>query len=369
MIPQFKPFIDKEEYENIKKCFDINWFTEGPLSKEFTDEICNLVGAKYGVLAPNGTLAIYLGLKALKIGPGDEVIVPNFTFIASATAIEMTGAKPVFCDIDETLHIDLQKAEKLVSKRTKAIMPVHIYGMACDMYKTKAFAAQHKIKIIEDAAQGIGVKWDSQNVGTFGDIGTFSFFADKTITTGEGGMVVTNDEKTYEELLYLRNQGRIDRGKFIHPRIGYNFRSTDIQSAIGLAQLKKLSQIVEDKSRILDSYIHKLSDRVIIIRPSKASLSNHIPFRVCILTPDNSTALLEHLSLNDIEPRTFFYPLHLQPCFETSQKRYLRFPNSRKVSFEKSIEMYRRGICLPSWVGLPENDISRICRVINEFVQ
>jgi perosamine synthetase len=367
MIPQFKPFMGDSEYMYIKKCFDSNWFTEGPLSKEFTERLCQMLDVKYGVLAPNGTLALYLGLRALGIGPGDEVIVPDFSFIASATAIEMTGATPVFCDIDETLHLDFEKAKKLVSRRTKAIMPVHIYGMACDMNQLMTFANSFGLKVIEDAAQGIGVTWGNRNVGTFGDIGTFSFFADKTITTGEGGFVVTNDEKIYEDLLYLRNQGRIDRGKFIHPRIGYNFRSTDIQSAIGLAQLEKLDAVILDKARIISTFRTNLNPDIEVLRPMDTSLSNHIPFRVCIRVPGGSENLLLHLSSKGIEPRTFFYPLHLQPCF--NQSKGLRLSRRRKQDFAGSIKAYQEGVCLPSWVGLPENDILKICDVINDFLQ
>jgi perosamine synthetase len=366
MIPQFQPFMDERELSKIQECFDSNWYTEGSFSKEFTDRICKLVGAKYGVLAPNGTLAIYLGLKALGIGEGDEVIVPNFTFIASATAVEMVGAKPVFCEIDDSLHLDLDIAEKLISKKTKAIMPVHIYGMACDMEKVKTFSRKFHLKIIEDAAQGIGVKWGNQNVGTFGDIGTFSFFADKTITTGEGGFIVTNDQNIYEDLLYLRNQGRIDRGSFIHPRIGYNFRSTDIQSAIGLVQLDKLDFILESKSNILSTYKKYLKPEIVIVEPSSSSKSNHIPFRVCILNNGPSESLLEHLRKNDVEPRSFFYPLHLQPCF-SKLRRKRRFLSNNE-HFETSVKMYQTGVCLPSWVGLNEDQIQYISGVINEFV-
>ena len=237
-IPQFQPFLDNREYEAIKSCFDLNWVTEGPKSKEFVDKLCKMMNVKYGVLAPNGTLSLYMALKVLGIGKGDEVIVPNFTFIASANAIDMVGAKPVFCDIQESdLHIDIKKAEKLITCRTKAIMPVHIYGMACNMDEVIEFAKKHKLKVVEDAAQAVGVNWNGKQAGTFGDIGSFSFFADKTLTTGEGGLVVTDNEELYNKLLYIRNQGRLNRGSFIHPEIGYNFRMTDLQTSIGLVQI------------------------------------------------------------------------------------------------------------------------------------
>ena len=213
-IPQFQPYLDNKEYESIKSCFDLNWITEGPKSKEFVEKLLLLIGAKYGVLAPNGTLSIYLALRAIGIGPGDEVIVPNFTFIASANAVEMCGAKPVFADIKEDLHIDIDKCSFLVNSKTRAIMPVHVYGMACNMDEIMNFAKKHNLLVVEDAAQAIGIKWNNKHAGTFGKVGSFSFFADKTITTGEGGLVVTDDKDVYEKLLYLRNQGRIDRGTF-----------------------------------------------------------------------------------------------------------------------------------------------------------
>ena len=253
-ICQFKPFIGQDEYEAIKDCFDINWITEGPKSKKFVSQLCSFMNVKYGVLAPNGTLALYLALRSLGIKKGDEVIVPDFTFIGSANSIEMTGATPIFCDINDYLQIDIKSCEKMITCNTKAIMPVHIYGMACNMDEVGALAKKHNLLIIEDAAQAIGVKWNNKHCGTFGNIGCFSFFADKTITTGEGGFICTNDENIYNKLLYLRNQGRIHRGTFVHPEIGYNFRMTDIQSAIGLKQLDKFPIIKKNKLNIFETY-------------------------------------------------------------------------------------------------------------------
>jgi perosamine synthetase len=368
-IPQFKPYLDDKEYESIKECFDNNWITEGPKSKEFVEALCNLIGVKYGVLAPNGTLSLYMALKSIGIGYGDEVIVPNFTFIASANAIEMCGAKPIFVDIKEDLHIDINKCEKLLTRRTKAIMPVHIYGMSCNMDQIVEFANKNNLKIVEDAAQAIGVTWKGKHSGTHGDVGSFSFFADKTITTGEGGLVVTNDEKIYEKLLYLRNQGRTDRGSFIHPKIGYNFRMTDIQSAIGLSQLKKLPEIINSKMNILLTYKKYLKNTINILEPPKKS--NHIPFRVCITIPGGSEYLMKILSDNNIETRTFFYPLSDQPCYALKKNRIKNFFYKFfkiKDNFEISKKMYNEGICLPSFVGISESEIKYICDKINENV-
>ena len=369
-IPQFEPYLDNREYESIKQCFESNWITEGPLSKEFVNKILELTGAKYGVLAPNGTLSIYMALRAVGIGPGDEVIVPNFTFIASANAVEMCGAKPVFVDVGEDLHIDINKCTTVLSSRTKAIMPVHVYGMACNMDEVVSFAKTYDLKIIEDAAQAIGIKWDGKHAGTFGEVGSFSFFADKTLTTGEGGMVVTNDKSIYEKLLYIRNQGRLDRGSFIHPEIGYNFRMTDLQSAIGLVQFDKLNEIITKKTTILETYKKYLNSSIKIIEP--LDKSNHIPFRVCILIPGGSEKLMTYMKENDIETRTFFYPLHSQPCYKKKPNKILKFLGIAKNdddNFDVSMRMYNEGVCLPSFVNIKEEQIKYICTKINEYVQ
>lgn len=368
-IPQFQPYIGEKEYESIKSCFDNNWITEGPKSKEFVRRLCELIGVKYGVLAPNGTLSLYMGLRALGIGPGAEVLVPNFTFIASANAVEMCGARPVFVDIQEDLHIDIEACEKLLTRRTKAIMPVHIYGMACNMEEVVRFAVKHELKVIEDAAQAIGVKWNGKHAGSFGDVGSFSFFADKTITTGEGGLVVTNDKQIYEKLLYMRNQGRIDRGSFIHPEIGYNFRMTDIQAAIGLTQLDKLPEIIQKKAEILRTYKKLLDVKFPIVEPGPHS--NHIPFRVCIMIKGGSQKLIKHMADNDIETRTFFYPLHKQPCYAKKPGfKLLASLNAvfgNESEFSVSERVYKEGVCLPSFVGITTEQIEYVCKKVNEY--
>jgi perosamine synthetase len=375
-IKQFKPFLGEEELESIKQCFSENWITEGPKAKEFCNKLLELTGAKYGVFANNGTLSLYLGLKALGIGEGDEVLVPNFTFIASANAVIMAGGVPIFVDVcKDTMHIDLNRCRELITKKTKAIMPVHIYGTAADMDSIMNFAKSNKLKVIEDAAQAIGVNWNGKHCGTFGDIGSFSFFADKTITTGEGGFLCTNDEKIYKKLLYLRNQGRINRGSFIHPEIGYNFRITDIQAAIGLAQIKKLDLIIKKKKNILDLY-KKYLDGVTgleIIEPP--DLSDHVPFRVAILFKKKANEVMEFFDSKGIETRTFFYPLHKQPCFiEIMKKQYCdicveTFGLKCKMScFQNSQSLYDHGVCVPSYPELKEKEIKYVCDSIREFI-
>ncbi|XXK29956.1 DegT/DnrJ/EryC1/StrS family aminotransferase [Rhodobacteraceae bacterium nBUS_24] len=357
-IPQFKPFVGKEEYANISSCFEQNWITEGPKSKEFVENLLQLTGAKFGVLAPNGTLAIYLALISMGLQPGDEVIVPDFTFLGSASAVHMAGGVPVFCDVNrDNFQIDLESAKLIIGEKTKFIMPVHVYGTSCDMRPILEFASKYGLKIVEDAAQGIGVEYDGQHVGTFGQTGTFSFFADKTITTGEGGFIVTNDADVYENLLYLRNQGRKDRGSFIHPYIGYNFRMTDLQAAIGLVQLSKLPMIKQAKTSIWQQYQKELDDvsSIKFFKPNEKA--NFIPFRVAILS-DRSELIQNKLKENDIETRSFFYPLRRQPCFKD-----IKCVTKENYNSDYG---YKNGICLPSFVGISSGEISHICEVIKK---
>lgn len=363
-VPQLAPWLGEDEYAAVKECFDNNWITEGPKAKEFTDKLLKLMDVKYGVFAPNGTLALYIGLRVLGVGPGDEVIVPDFTFLASATSVEMTGATPVFVDVNrKNFQIDLSNADKLVTKKTKAIMPVHIFGTVADMKSVVKFAKKHKLKIIEDACQAVGVHRDGKHAGTFGDIGCFSFFADKTITTGEGGFVVTNDKDLYEKLVYMRQQGRLDRGSFVHPKIGYNFRMTDIQIAVGIVQLGKLKEIKIRKLKTLALYTKLLTgvNGVTFFEPDEGAET--IPFRVCILV-DKAHELMAYMRQNDIEPRSFFYPMHKQLGFS-----YLKFKGKsyKDSDFPNAVYGYDHGICLPVFPTITEEQVRYVCDVIKNF--
>jgi perosamine synthetase len=364
-VPQFIPYIDSDDYNALKESFEIAWITEGPKTKEFHEKLLDLTGAKYGVFAPNGTLAIYLALKAIGVGEGDEVIVPNFTFLGSGSAVEMVGATPVFCDVNnKNFQIDIDDAIRVTTNKTKAIMPVHVYGTAVEMEKIISYSERYNVKIVEDAAQGIGVTYKNKHVGAIGDIGTFSFFADKTITTGEGGFITTNNEEYFQNLLYLRNQGRLDRGSFIHPRIGYNFRITDLQASLGIHQLSKLSYIKKKKTEIYTTYFARLSkiDDITFFMPNQDA--NYIPFRVSIITSKRKD-LSDFMASKGIEVRTFFYPLHKQPCFEYLKKDGLQ--NFNDKFFKNSIYGYDNGVCLPSFVSISEEQLNYVCSVIEEF--
>jgi perosamine synthetase len=320
--------------------------------KEFT-------GAKYAVLANNGTLGLFLSLLAVGIKQGDEVIVTDFSFNASASSIAFAGATPVFVDIHtDDLQIDVSKIEKAITPKTKAIMPVHIYGQSCDMEPIMNIAKKHNLLVVEDAAQGFGVFYKGKHTGTIGDVGMISFFADKTITTGEGAVILTNNESIYNKLKMLRNQGRPNSGTFIHPELGMNFRMTDLQCAVGVAQFKKYDEIKRIKEEN-----HKLYEK--LLKPVKEieyikvnDFSTFVPFRVNIKVPKLED-LIAYLESNGIQTRRMFYPLHLQPCFSHLLYHEGDFPGAN--------EAYKKGMSLPIHCHLTMADIQLICEKIADF--
>jgi perosamine synthetase len=263
------------------------------------------------------------------------------TFVASANAVIMTGAKPVFCDIyNDTLCIDIDWAEKLVTKNTKAIMPVHLYGQSADMVKIKNFAINHNIFIIEDAAQGVGVKYLDKHVGTFGDCGILSYYGNKTITCGEGGVLLTDNDILAKECYRLKNHGRDNKGSFIHNHIGFNFSFTEMQAAIGIAQMNKLNRIINKKKIINDLYLKELSG-IPELTPIKIDKNcKPVYWFTSFLTKQND-ALAKYLLDKSIQTRKFFYPLHKQPC-------YIKNNLVKSNKCKTSELVFNMGISLPS---------------------
>jgi len=352
-VPQFVSPIGDEEAVAVSECVRSGWITEGARSEEFIAKVSEIAGVQYGVLAPNGTLALYLALKACGVGAGDKVLVPDLTFIATATAVIMVGAEPVFTDVDEYGQMPLGAAADWEGYT----LPVHLYGMA------SAAATVQQDRCIEDACQGLGVKLFNKPCGSLGRASAFSFFADKTITTGEGGFVGTNDESVYEHLRYLRNQGRIDRGSFVHPAIGQNFRMTDVQAAIGLVQLSKMDEIVRRKRDAFASYAEQLEGIVELLQPPPGS--SHIPFRAVALFPGDASNVAKFLKERGIEPRSAFYPLHLQPCFQSL--RPVQPDDSWR--FRNSIHFWDHALCLPTFPGIKQEQIDWVCDSIKESVR
>jgi perosamine synthetase len=357
MIPQFEPWLGEEELAQVAETIRANWITGGEKVKEFERKIGELCGVKHAIAVCNGTLALYVGLKILRIGEGDEVIVPDFTFIASANSVVMAGATPVFVDIDaKTFNMAPECTEKAITLKTKAIMPVHIYGQSADMDAIGEIAKRHGLYVIEDAAQGIGVTFKGKPVGGFGEVGCLSFYADKTMTTGEGGMVLTNDDELARQCLILKHQGRTGRGIYFHEYIGYNFRLTDLQAAVGLAQLSKLPTIIDKKKKNERLYKELLKDVEGVEFPYIDPRGFNVPFRINILV-DEPEALSSFLQKEGISSRCFFYPLHKQPCYNVDGE----FPNA--------VRAYERGLSLPSAVTLAEEQIEYVCDKIRLFMR
>jgi perosamine synthetase len=358
-IPQIEPWIDNSELKELKRVIDSTFVTENKLTKEFENMIKELTGSRYAIAITNGTAALFCCLKALDIGPGDEVIVPNMTFVATSNAVLMAGAKPVLCEITpDTLCLDPSNLQQLISPNTKAIIPVHLYGQSCDMERICKIAQENNIKIVEDAAQGVGVTFNNKHVGTFGDLGILSFYGNKTITCGEGGIILT-DSKHLRDLCYrLKNHGRIQKGTFKHDYIGFNFSFTEMQAAIGISQMKKLPLIIDRKKKIHDRYyteLSKISDKLCPIFLDQRT--NPVWWFTSFLT-ENKDSLQEYLLKMGIQTRDFFYPLHKQPCYDKM---------CFEGNFSISERVYHQGISLPSSYGLSEKEQDYIIDCIYRF--
>ena len=314
-IPQIQPWIDNRELIELKKVIDSTYISENKFNDEFESRTRDLTGSKHAISMCNGTMALFACLKAMKIGPGDEVIVPNITFVASANAIILAGATPVLCEIyEDTFCINIEKAEELITSKTRAIMPVHLYGQSADMEKIVNIATKYKIEIIEDAAQGVGVKFNGKHTGTFGKAGVLSYYANKTITCGEGGIVLTDDDEFAKECYRLKNHGRDTKGLFIHETIGYNFSFTEMQAAIGVSQMKKLPKIIKKKKYIREKYLKELKE-INALRPQFIDDRSTPVFWFVSYLCKEANELADFLQNQGIQTRKFFYPLNMQPCY------------------------------------------------------
>jgi perosamine synthetase len=362
-VLQVASTIGEAEVEVVAEVVRSGWLSEGTRSSEFVNAFVALTGAHYGVLAPNGTLALVLAATAADLGPGDEVLVPDTTFYGSATAICAIGAVPVPVEVDKQCFLlDLEAAEAAITPRTRAIMPVHLYGTACDMAAVEDFADRHGLVVIEDAAQGVGVTSNGHHVGSTGHFGAFSFFADKTITTGEGGFVTCRDEAMFDRLRYIRNQGRIDRGSFVHDEFGINYRLTDIQAAIGLVQLSRLPEIVRRKHETWGWYSDALRGIPGIRLVRAAPGAGHVPFR-CVVMAEDGPTFRDALQAAGVQVRTGFYPLHAQPGLRKWFARHGREMPTGPNGFAASLEHYEGAVLLPVHQGVTEADIARIADV------
>jgi perosamine synthetase len=359
-IPQMEPLVTEADAEAVHRYLRSGgWLTEFRETRSFEKAICDYTGARYCAAAPSGTLALFLALRACGIGPGDEVIVPDLTMAASATAVLLAGGKVVFADIEpRTLCLDLDRAEKLVSARTKAVMFVSLNGRSPEglaSFVTRCHA--RGVKVIEDAAQSLGSFHGGRHLGTIGDCGCFSFSSQKLVTTGQGGAVITNDEDIYRQMSLLRDFGRLTGGSDHYLSVGWNLKFTDLQAVIGLEQMRRLPGLVENKKKIFTLYQEHLAGIPGIEIP-RTDLSSVTPWFADALVDRNlKRPLMEYLHQNGVGSREFYPALHAEPAFAISGS----YPHAEDAA--------SRGLWLPSSLRLGDEQIREICGLTRQFLR
>lgn len=358
MIPLYRPYFTGKEKEYVNQCMDSSWISSrGEFIGRFESAFARFVGTARATSVCNGTVALHLALEALGLGPGDEVIVPTLTYIASVNTIAQTGATPVFVDSDLlSWQIDVADVRKKITPRTKAVMAVHLYGLSCDMDPLVMLCKDFNLYLIEDCAEAFGSYYKQRHAGTFGDIATFSFFGNKTITTGEGGMLVSNNAALMDRAFHLKTQGVAPDREYWHDIAGYNYRMTNLCAAIGLAQLESAGAILEKKRAIASWYRHALKD--LPLKFHDETQGRRHSFWLCaILTKDAAArdALRACLKDGGVETRPLFHPAHTMPVYRSAQA----FPVAESLA--------QRGICLPSYPDLTQAEVDGVCSLIRVF--
>ena len=362
-IPVSEPLLDGNERKYVLDALDTNWISSaGHYIQDFEEAFAAYCGVRFGVACSSGTAAIHLSLAALGIGPGDEVIVPNFTLIASANMVILTGAKPVLVDVDpQTMCIDPALIEEKITDRTRAIMPVHMYGHPADMDAIRAISEKHHLYIVEDGAEAHGAEFNGEMVGAMGHCAAFSFYGNKNLTTGEGGMVVTDTPEIAEMAALLRNQA-FEEPRFVHRFVGFNYRLTNIQAAIGLAQVETAQDKINRRREIAAAYTEQLRDVPGITTPYEANGAKNVYWMYGILIDEaefgpNRQEVAARLAEQGVDTRDFFYPLHRQPVFREGDDP--RYPDTGG-EYPVSDDLYARGLYLPSGLNLTSEQINYV---------
>jgi len=367
MIPVNEPLLNGNEKKYLCECIDSGWISsEGSFVKKLEEDFSKRVGRKYGIAVANGSVALDVAITALGIGKGDEVILPTFTIISCAAAIVRAGAIPVVVDSDPiTWNMSVDKIESKITSRTKAILVVHIYGIPTDMDPILELVKKYHLKIIEDAAELIGQTYKGKPCGSFGDISTFSFYTNKHITTGEGGMVLTNDETLAKKSRELRNLCFIPPRRFIHKELGWNFRMTNLQAAVGIAQLEKLDEFIIKKRKIGTVYNELLSGIRSIQLPLKYNdYASNIYWVYGIVMNDeipyDAMEAMKKLANLEIDTRPFFYPTHLQPVFRNMGLFHgEHYPVAERLG--------ERGFYIPSGLAITDEQIYRVADAVTQL--
>ncbi len=363
-FPVAEPKFREAELRYVSECVLTGWVSSaGKFVTRFEEQFSEFCETKFAVSSSSGTTALHLSLLALGIGPGDEVIIPSFTFISTANAVTFTGAKPVFVDSEpSTWNINPLEIKKVITAKTKAIIPVHSYGHPANMDPILDIAREYNFTVVEDAAEAHGALYKGKKVGSFGDMGVFSFYGNKIITTGEGGMIVTDNKDMAGKMRVLRDHGMDPKRRYWHSVLGYNYRMTNIQAALGVAQMERIDEIVEQKRRNAALYVKGLQDIPGVTLPPEAVWAKNIYWLYSILIDEeefgmSSKKLGEQLKERGIETRPIFPPVHQQPIYNTGQS----LPVCEKLS--------RCGLSLPSSATLNGDEIERITKEIGNIQQ
>lgn len=359
-IPWWEPKVGNKELEFVTEALKSNFLNDGDYTTKFEEEVVKLLGCKYALAVTSGTIGMFLSLKALGIGNYEEVIVSDMTFIATANAVSMCGAKPVLVDVDpNTLNMDPKSFERAITTKTKAVIPTHVSGRGAKMEEIVVIAKKHKLYVIEDAAEAFMSKYKGKFLGTYGITGCFSFSPPKIITTGQGGIIITNDKKVYLALCELKDQGRPNRGTGgadIHHSIGFNFKFTNLQAAVGLGQLTQLKQRMKRVKRINELY-HKYLDGVDGIRIFDADTKNGEMSLWTDAQVEKRDELDKFLESKGIDCRRFWYPLHTQKPYKLSGK-----------NFSNSIKLSPKALWLPSAFTMNDEDVKYVASLIKDFL-
>jgi perosamine synthetase len=367
-IPVNEPLLDGNEKKYLLECIDTGWISsEGPFVRQFEEKFAARVERQYGIAVANGSGALDIAVQALQLGPGDEVILPTFTIISCAAAIVRAGATPVLVDADPlTWNMDINQVAARITPRTKAIMVVHIYGLPVDMDPIIELAKIHDLKIIEDAAEMHGQTYTGKPCGSFGDISTFSFYPNKHITTGEGGMLVCNDPDLAERCRGLRNLCFQSKKRFVHDELGWNYRMTNLQAALGLAQLERLDEFVDRKREMGRKYTQRLmSVEGLEFMPTQTDYARNIYWVYGMVLKDDvpfdAEEAMKRLGELSVGTRPFFWPMHEQPVF---QKMGLFAGESYPVAER----LARRGFYIPSGMALTDAQIDNVVEGVKKLM-
>ncbi|MBI2860210.1 MAG: DegT/DnrJ/EryC1/StrS family aminotransferase [Chloroflexi bacterium] len=366
MIPVNQPLFSGREKEYLDQCIDQGWVSsDGPFVTRFEEEFSAYLGLKYGVAVCNGTAALEVAVAAAGIGPGDEVIMPTFTIISCALAVVRMGARPVLVDSEpETWNMDVSQVESRITGRTKAIMPVHIYGHPVDMDPVMALAEKHNLTVIEDAAEVHGALYKGKKAGSFGQVSCFSFYANKIVTSGEGGMVVTSDGAIAARARGYRNLCFKPERRFYHTELGHNFRMTNLQAAVAVAQLERIDNHIQIKRRNAAAYGQGLADIDVIKLPAEKEWARNVYWMYGIELKDeagmDNDDLAARLQERGVGTRPFFLGMHEQPVFH----RMGLFQGERYPVAER---LARKGLYLPSGLALTQGQIEAVCRALHDI--